>query len=130
MIIFIIFMTCAQVIKKNTFKSFFRCFTPFTKQIPNTFPPNYSEKKLQNSSLNPKQRAEQFPNNFYASDHVFICNFYQQNVDWNCVETCKEDFRSQARVENWDKHHAAVVPVPRGLRPLQHLRWHSALKHS
>lgn len=46
-------------------------------------------KKLQNSSLNPKSRTERFMNSFYALSEMLFCKFSQQNVNWNCVDLWK-----------------------------------------
>lgn len=57
-------------------------------------------KKQQNSSLTPKYRAEQFPNDLYMSVDMLFCKYCQHKVDWKHVDMCKDHMRSKACVKN------------------------------
>lgn len=42
------------------------------------------------SRPHPKPGAKQFTNDFCESVDVLLCEFHQHNVDWKCVDACKD----------------------------------------
>lgn len=59
-----------------------------------------ARKKLRNSLLTLKYRAEQFSKDFSVSGDVPYCRFCQHNVNWKCVDTCKDHLRPKYQVQN------------------------------
>lgn len=46
-----------------------------------------------------KPGAKQFPNDFCESVDVLFCKFRQHNVDWKCVDACKDLLLTKAHVK-------------------------------
>uniref|UniRef100_A0A3Q1C4K7 Uncharacterized protein n=1 Tax=Amphiprion ocellaris TaxID=80972 RepID=A0A3Q1C4K7_AMPOC len=62
-----------------------------------------SAKKLQNSTLTPQYRAEQFLNDFYVSGEQLFCRFCQHSIDWKRKNTCSDYIVSKSHVRNKEK---------------------------
>lgn len=59
-----------------------------------------SAKSLHNWLITPRYRAVQLLNNFYVSGDLLFSKFWQHNVCWEHVDTCKERLLSEASVKN------------------------------
>ncbi len=88
-----------------------------TKQPPDML--SKSAKKLQNSPLPPKNRAEQFPNDLYVSGDMLFCKFCQRTVDWKHEDMCKDHLWSKAHTKNKEKHCAAAANTSRATTALR-----------
>lgn len=54
--------------------------------------PAKSAEQLQNLLLTSKYRGERFPIYIYASGDMLFSKFCQHDVDWWCVDVCKDHF--------------------------------------
>uniref|UniRef100_A0A8C9ZMW6 Uncharacterized protein n=1 Tax=Sander lucioperca TaxID=283035 RepID=A0A8C9ZMW6_SANLU len=54
-------------------------------------------KKLRNSQLTAKYRAEQYPNDYYESGQQLFC---QHTVDWTRKDTCNDHLKSKVHLKN------------------------------
>ena len=68
-------------------------------------PPTQS-KKLRNSTLSAKYRAEQYTD-FYASGDTLFCKCCQRSVDWTRKDTCDDHIASKIHVKNKEKQRAS-----------------------
>uniref|UniRef100_A0A8D0DDQ5 U1-type domain-containing protein n=1 Tax=Sander lucioperca TaxID=283035 RepID=A0A8D0DDQ5_SANLU len=57
-------------------------------------------KKLRNSELTAKYRADQYPNDYYESGQGLFYKFCQHTVDWTRKDTCNDHLKSKAHLEN------------------------------
>lgn len=71
--------------------------------------PSKSAKKLRNSALSPKYRAEQYPNDYYVSGEMLFCKFCQHTVDWKRKNTCDDHLLSKAHMKNKERNRATNV---------------------
>jgi hypothetical protein len=65
-----------------------------TAEMPKT------SKKLNNSVLTPKFRAEQYPKQFYHSGNQLFCRVCQHTIDWKRKDTCDDHLKSKIHLKN------------------------------
>lgn len=66
-------------------------------------------KKLRNSQLTAKYRAEQYPNDYESGQQLF-CKFCQHTVDWTREDTCNDHLISKVHLKNKAKSTAGKSP--------------------
>uniref|UniRef100_A0A8D0AZY6 CGG triplet repeat-binding protein 1 n=1 Tax=Sander lucioperca TaxID=283035 RepID=A0A8D0AZY6_SANLU len=57
-------------------------------------------KKLRNSQLTAKYRAEQYPNDYYESGQQLFCKFCQHTIDWTRKDICNDHLKSKVHLKN------------------------------
>nr|XP_057913311.1 uncharacterized protein LOC131107370 [Doryrhamphus excisus] len=72
-----------------------------------------SAKKLRNTTLTPKYRAEQYPGDFYVSGDMLFCTFCQHSVDWKRKNTCDDHLLSKSHLKKKETHSANASRQPR-----------------
>ena len=70
-----------------------------------------SAKKLRNSALTPKFRAEQYPNDYYHSGNQLFCRVCQHSIDWKRKDTCDDHLKSKNHIKNHDKRRNHGTPL-------------------
>ena len=82
--------------------------------------PLTNSKKLRNSTLSAKYRADQYTD-FYASGDKLFCKCCQRTVDWTRKDTCDYHIASKSHVRNKEKQQIGCFPTSaRHRRAMQH----------
>ena len=82
--------------------------------------PLTNSKKLRNSTLSAKYRADQYTD-FYASGDKLFCKCCQRTVDWTRKDTCEDHIASKSHVRNKEKQQIGCFPTSaRHRRAMQH----------
>lgn len=70
-----------------------------------------ASKKLRNTQLTAKLRAEQYPNDYYASGQQLFCKFCQHTIDWSRKDTCNDHLKSKVHQKNKTKSSGRALQV-------------------